>query len=159
MESEEATFEVLAQKAFEFYFKTQDLYVLLVDGNKCNDKVCSTMTIMAKYQQLIPDSESAPSYIGNTFAWIESQLNNNYVFPETEDVPFPENFLYIVHEIFTELFRIHEHILFQHLDCLPDINLDEEFNTQFIALYKFVRDFELLSEDELQPFNEILNSI
>ncbi|GJU50864.1 MOB kinase activator-like 1A protein [Tanacetum coccineum] len=49
---------------------------------------------------------SAPKYVDHLMEWIETQLDNESIFPQKLGAPFPQNFQDVVKTIFKQLFRI-----------------------------------------------------
>ncbi|KAI8122760.1 MOB kinase activator-like 3 [Lucilia cuprina] len=52
-----------------------------------------------------PTALPAPKYIELLMDWIESQINNESIFPVSTDVPFPKTFPNLCRKILTRLFR------------------------------------------------------
>ncbi|KAI8122761.1 MOB kinase activator-like 3 [Lucilia cuprina] len=79
----------------------------------CNENTCPTMCGGSRYEYLWADGESykkptalpAPKYIELLMDWIESQINNESIFPVSTDVPFPKTFPNLCRKILTRLFR------------------------------------------------------
>lgn len=78
----------------------------------CNETTCPTMSGGSRYEYLWADGDlykkptalSAQKYIEHLMDWIETQINNEAVFPVSTDVPFPKNFIAISRKILTRLF-------------------------------------------------------
>ena len=65
-----------------------------------------------------PTKLSAPEYILNLVEWIDEIINDERIFPLTDDKPFPKNFKDICKKIFQRLFRIFVHIYIEHFERL-----------------------------------------
>ncbi|MFS7973549.1 putative MOB kinase activator family [Helianthus anomalus] len=61
-----------------------------------------------------PIEVSAPKYVEDLMEWIETQLDNESIFPQKLGVPFPPNFQDVVKTIFKRLFRVYAHIYHSH---------------------------------------------
>jgi len=89
-----------------------------------------------------PTALSAQKYIEHLMDWIETQINNESVFPVStggfralsavvlenysfpdfiSDVPFPKNFSAISRKILTRLFRVFVHVYIHHFDRIVSI--------------------------------------
>ena len=90
--------EWLAVNTIEFYNEINVLYGILTEF--CTPESCPTMSAGPKYEYLWADGQnvktplkvSAGEYIDFLMTWVESQLNNEKVFPCAMGVPFPRNF-------------------------------------------------------------------
>jgi len=80
--------------------------------------------------------------LGNYFEW----------FP---DVPFPKTFVSQCKKILTRLFRVFVHVYIHHFDRLVAIGAEAHVNTCYKHFYYFVRQFDLVSERELEPLEEM----
>jgi MOB kinase activator 1 len=56
---------------------------------------------------------SAPTYVELLFVWVENQVDDERLFPQSSDT-FPDDFLVAVRKIFTRLFRVYAHIYHSH---------------------------------------------
>ncbi|KAL8119907.1 hypothetical protein AgCh_017142 [Apium graveolens] len=55
-----------------------------------------------------PIEVSAPKYVEYLMDWIETQLDDESIFPQKLGTPFPPNFVDVVKTIFKRLFRVEE---------------------------------------------------
>ena len=83
--------------------------------------------------------------------WIESQINNESLFPTKSDVPFPKTFLPTCRKILTRLFRVFVHVYIHHFDRLLAIGAEAHCNTCYKHFFFFVTEFELVNAKEFEP--------
>lgn len=68
-----------------------------------------------------PTALPAPQYIALLMDWVESQINNETLFPVSTDVPFPKTFNALCRKILTRLFRVFVHVYIHHFDRIVSI--------------------------------------
>ncbi|CAL5441091.1 unnamed protein product [Camellia sinensis] len=85
-----------------------------------------------------PIEVSAPKYVEYLMDWIESQLDDESIFPQRLGAPFPPNFREVVKTIFKRLFRVYAHIYHSHFQKI---------------------EFGLIDKKELAPLQELVESI
>ena len=78
--------------------------------------------------------------------WIESQINDESIFPVTVDVPFPKTFAPVCKKILTRLYRVFVHVYVHHFDRLMAIGAEPHVNTCYKHFYYFVTEFGLLND-------------
>ena len=78
--------------------------------------------------------------------WIETQINNEAIFPVTTDVPFPKTFASVCKKILTRLYRVFVHVYVHHFDRLMQIGAEPHVNTCYKHFYYFVIEFGLMHE-------------
>ena len=78
--------------------------------------------------------------------WIESQINNEAIFPVTTDVPFPKTFGAVCKKILTRLYRVFVHVYVHHFDRLMQIGAEPHVNTCYKHFYYFVTEFSLMHD-------------
>lgn len=74
---------------------------------------------------------SAPEYVDYLMSWVESQLNNEHVFPLQLGTSFPKNFQSTVKVIFKRLFRVYAHIYHSHFQKIVSLGAEAHLNTCF----------------------------
>merc|ERR1712029_1244965 len=89
-----------------------------------------------KYKK--PTPLPAPVYIATLMEWVESQINDESIFPSKTDVPFPKNFISVSKKILTRLFRVFVHVYIHHFDRLVAIGAEAHVNTCYKHFYYFV---------------------
>ncbi len=83
--------------------------------------------------------------------WIESQINNEAIFPTKNDIPFPKTFIPTCKKILARLFRVFVHVYIHHFDRLLAIGAEAHCNTCYKHFYYFVNHFDLVSQKEFEP--------
>ncbi len=106
-----------------------------------------------------PTALPAPTYINLLMDWVESQINNESLFPVTTDVAFPKNFTNVSKKILTRLYRVFVHVYVHHFDRLMAIGAEPHVNTCYKHFYYFVNEFNLLNEKEFEPLKEMTRRI
>ncbi|KAL7246935.1 hypothetical protein ACSBR2_001947 [Camellia fascicularis] len=112
--------EWLAVNTMDFFNQVNLLYATLTEF--CTLENCPTMTASPKYEYKWADGVqikkpievSAPKYIEYLMDWIESQLDDESIFPQRLGAPFSPNFKEVVKTIFKRLFRVYAHIYHSH---------------------------------------------
>ncbi|MCL4141080.1 UNVERIFIED_CONTAM: hypothetical protein GTU68_033447 [Idotea baltica] len=110
-----------------------------------------------KYKK--PASLPANQYISLLIDWIESQINDENIFPVTVDVPFPKSFVSLCKKILTRLFRVFVHVYIHHFDRIVAIGAEAHVNTCYKHYYYFVNEFYLINPKELEPLKEMTAKI
>ena len=105
------------------------------------------MTAGDKYQYLWmdgvamkkPTSVSAPRYVDLLLTWVESQLNDEALFPIRFDAPFPKRFKEAVcGPIYRRSSRIYSHVYHHHYTRIVDMGAEAHLNTCFKHFIYFV---------------------
>ncbi|KAL7166667.1 hypothetical protein ACSBR2_037352 [Camellia fascicularis] len=130
--------------AVDFFNQLNLLYGTLTEF--CTPENCPTMTAGPKYEYRWADGVqikkpmevSAPKYVEYLMDWIESQLDDESIFPQRLGAPFPPNFREVVKTIFKRLFRVYAHICHSHFQKI---------------------EFGLIDKKELAPLQELVESI
>lgn len=60
---------------------------------------------------------------------MQSQLDNEAIFPTRIGVPFPDNFRDICSNIFRRLFRVYGHIYHSHFESILNLGAEPHLNT------------------------------
>lgn len=154
--------EWLAVNAVDFYNAIAILYTTLDEF--CTDKSCEVMSAGSKYEYLWADGVrykrpvrlSAPEYIDKLFDWVESQMDDNSIFPQQLGTPFPPNFVDTVKTIFKRLFRVYAHMYHSHFKQVCDLGEEAHLNTCFKHFIYFTLHYNLVEEKELAPLQELI---
>ncbi|KAA0068132.1 MOB kinase activator-like 1A isoform X1 [Cucumis melo var. makuwa] len=104
--------EWLAVNTVDFFNQVNLLYGTLTEF--CTPENCPTMTAGPKYEYRWADGVqikkpievSAPKYVEYLMDWIESQLDDESIFPQKLGTPFPPNFKDVVKTIFKRLWKL-----------------------------------------------------
>mmetsp|Transcript_11491 Transcript_11491/g.11874 ORF Transcript_11491/g.11874 Transcript_11491/m.11874 type:complete len:221 (-) Transcript_11491:89-751(-) len=102
---------------------------------------------------------SSTEYVDYVMTWIEEQINNEQIFPTSSDNPFPRNYITIIRQIYTRLFRIFAIIYTQHFSRLEELGAVAHLNTSFKHFCYFIWEFQLVDERELGALQDIVNAL
>ena len=95
-----------------------------ISARACTDSNCPVMSGGPQYEYLWADEVrhkkpvklSAPEYILTLVEWVDDILQDETVFPPTDDIPFPKTFKKTCCKIFRRLYRIFVHIYIEHFE-------------------------------------------
>uniref|UniRef100_A0A9I9DRX0 MOB kinase activator-like 1A n=1 Tax=Cucumis melo TaxID=3656 RepID=A0A9I9DRX0_CUCME len=157
--------EWLAVNTVDFFNQVNLLYGTLTEF--CTPENCPTMTAGPKYEYRWADGVqikkpievSAPKYVEYLMDWIESQLDDESIFPQKLGTPFPPNFKDVVKTIFKRLFRVYAHIYHSHFQKIVSLKEEAHLNTCFKHFILFTHEFGLIDKKELAPLQELIESI
>lgn len=102
---------------------------------------------------------SAPRYIDYLMNWVQSQIDNESVFPSAIGVPFPKSFLSSAKTILKRLFRVYAHIYYEHFNQVCQLQEEPHLNTSFKHFIYFVQEFDLVEKKELAPLQELIDKL
>lgn len=133
----------------------------------CTDQTCPVMSAGPKYEYHWADGQtikkpikcSAPRYIDYLMNWIQSQIDNESIFPSTIGLAFPKDFLNIAKSILKRLFRVYAHIYYEHFNQVLQLNEEAHLNTSFKHFIYFVIEFNLVEKKELVPLQELIDKL
>ncbi|CAD5114552.1 DgyrCDS3669 [Dimorphilus gyrociliatus] len=151
----------IAVHVVDFFNRINVIYGIV--NEYCTPETCPTMSGGQKYEYKWcdgvkykkPTSLPAPTYISYLMDWVESQINNENIFPVEVGVAFPKNYNSIVKKILTRLFRVFVHVYIHHFDVLTDMGAEPHINTCYKHFYYFVAEFNLVEKKELEPLKEL----
>lgn len=103
-----------------------------------------------------PVEVSAPEYVDLLLTWVESQLNDEAIFPIQIGGTFPKNFQSVVKTIFKRYFRVYAHIYHSHFPRIARVGAEAHLNTCFKHFLAFVNEFKLIEAKELEPLAEVI---
>ncbi|MEW5317591.1 MAG: hypothetical protein WDW38_008876 [Sanguina aurantia] len=134
-------------------------------GEFCTDRTCEVMSAGGKYEYLWADGVkvkkpvrlSAPEYIDKLFDWIETQVDDEAVFPQQFGAAFPHNFMDVTKTIYKRMFRVYAHIYHSHYVQVCSLGEDAHFNTCFKHFIFFTLNYNLVDEKELVPLQELID--
>jgi MOB kinase activator 1 len=100
---------------------------------------------------------SSPEYVDYVMSWVDGQINNEQIFPPSEDVPFPDKFFNYIRDIFKRLFRAFAIIYSQEplFSIFESIEAAPHLNTSFKHFMYFVLEHKLVSETEMKAIDNI----
>lgn len=157
--------EWVAVNTVDFFNQINMLYGTITEF--CTDQTCPIMSAGAKYNYHWADGQiikkpikcSAPRYIDYLMNWIQSQVDNEAIFPSAICVPFPKNFLSIAKTILKRLFRVYAHIYIEHFNQVIQLQEEAHLNTSFKHFIYFVQEFDLVEKKELAPLQELIDKL
>ncbi|KAL6578680.1 MOB kinase activator 1A [Orobanche minor] len=174
--------EWLAVNTVDFFNQVNLLYGTLTEF--CTPENCPTMSAVARtspcalrlrrwepespwyeyrwadgVQIKKPIEVSAPKYVEYLMDWIETQLDDESLFPQKLGAPFPSNFREVVKTIFKRLFRVYAHIYHSHFQKIVSLKEEAHLNTCFKHFILFTCEFTLIDKKELAPLQELIESI
>ena len=100
---------------------------------------------------------SSPEYVDYVMSWVDSQINNEAIFPPSEDVPFPEKFGNYIRDIFKRIFRVFAIIYSQEplFKVFEAIEAAPHLNTSFKHFMYFVLQHSLVSPTEMKAIPDV----
>lgn len=111
-----------------------------------------------KYKR--PTKMPAPEYIEHLMAWVQSNIDNEAIFPCRIGVHFPKNFQSTVRQLIKRLFRVYAHIYCHHYPVIVALGLDPHMNTSFKHYVLFIKEFNLESgRDFYGPLSDMVDTI
>jgi len=157
--------EWLAVNTVDFFNEISLLYGTITEF--CTPATCPVMTAGPQYEYLWADQVkvkkpikvSAPEYVDLLMSWVETQLNDEHIFPLQLGTPFPKNFMQLVKVIFKRLFRVYAHIYHSHFQKVVGLGAEAHLNTCFKHFIYFVHEFSLIDPKELQPLKDLIDSL
>lgn len=157
--------EWLAVNTVDFFNEISLLYGTITEF--CTPATCPSMSAGAAYKYLWADGVkvkkpidvSAPEYVDLLMTWVETQLNDENIFPLQLGTPFPKDFQKIVKVIFKRLFRVYAHIYHSHFQKIVGLGADAHLNTCFKHFIYFVNEFKLIDVKELAPLSDLIDTM
>lgn len=154
--------EWLAVNTVDFFNEISLLYGTITEF--CTPQSCPCMSAGPDYKYLWADKVkvkkpievSAPEYVDLLMSWVESQLNDENIFPLQLGTPFPKDFQSAVKTIFKRLFRVYAHIYYSHFDKISNLGAEAHLNTCFRHFIYFVDEFKLVDSKELVPLKDLI---
>ncbi|KAL0212819.1 hypothetical protein RCL1_006445 [Eukaryota sp. TZLM3-RCL] len=131
----------------------------------CTPETCPTMSAGPEFQYYWgeglrkPAPVSAPEYVDNLFSWIQSHLDDENLFPNAVNTPFPKNFKKTAKQIFKRLFRVYAHIYHHHSESLAALSILQHVNTSFKHFVLFSREMGLVEEKDFQPLESLITEL
>ncbi|XP_022845272.1 MOB kinase activator-like 1A [Olea europaea var. sylvestris] len=108
---------------------------------------------------------SAPKYVEYLMGWIETQLDDESIFPQNLGSPFPPNFHNVVKIISKRMFRVYAHIHCSHFQKIVALKEEAYLNTcfkhfvLFTSVNHLMQECGLIDKRELAPVSEIVETI
>jgi len=157
--------EWIAVNTVDFFNELSMLYGTI--SEYCTVDSCPVMCAGPSVQYLWMDgvrvrkpiAVSAPQYVDYLMTWVESQLNDESVFPIKFDGQFPKKFRDISSTIYKRFFRIYAHIYHHHIERIKQLQADSHLNTCFKHFIYFVNEFKLVDQNEQLPLKQIIEGM
>lgn len=145
-----------------FFTEIGMLYATLQEY--CTEESCPRMSAGPGFEYLWGDAKkqikpyrcSAPEYIGLLMEWVQTQFDDEELFPSQPGVPFPKCFMAEAKQIFRRLFRVYAHIYHHHFDEVVTLGEEAHLNTSFKHFVLFVREFNLVPKSEMAPMQDLI---
>ncbi|KAJ1560258.1 hypothetical protein HK096_009419 [Nowakowskiella sp. JEL0078] len=133
----------------------------------CTPYECTVMAAGPKYeyhwcdgaQFKSPVKVSAPEYIDFLMTWVQSQLDDEKIFPSKIGEPFPKQFLMIIKTIYKRLFRVYAHLYHAHFPQIMSQGEHYQLVVSFKHFVFFVQEFSLIDKNELAPLSDMIEEI
>ncbi|KAJ5243375.1 uncharacterized protein N7469_001702 [Penicillium citrinum] len=158
--------EWLAVNVVDFYNQINLLYGSITEF--CSPQTCPEMKATDEFEYLWQDSEnykrptkmSAPEYIEHLMSWVQSNIDNEQMFPSRIGVPFPKSFSSLLRQIFKRLYRVYAHIYCHHYPVVVHLGLEPHLNTSFKHYVLFIDEHKLASgKDYWGPLGDLVDSM
>lgn len=116
-----------------------------------------------EYIWVLPNNKSislpANQYIDYALNWINNKIDDQTIFPTKASMTFPPSFLNDIKSICKQMFRIIAHIYYNQFDKIIHLSLEAHYNSFFAHFISFIREFDLIEKSELQPLNNLIESL
>ncbi|KAK2782167.1 hypothetical protein FQN52_001005 [Onygenales sp. PD_12] len=158
--------EWLAVNVVDFYNQINLLYGSITEF--CSPQSCPEMKATDEFEYLWQDSENfkrptkmpAPEYVEHLMAWVQSNIDNEQMFPSRIGVPFPKTFPSLLRQLFKRLYRVYAHIYCHHYPVIVHLGLEPHLNTSFKHYVLFVDEHSLASgKDFWGPLGDLVESM
>lgn len=107
----------------------------------------------------VPTEMPAPRYFEHLLVWVEKQLADEAFLPIQPGVAFPPSFRKGVRVIYKRLFRIYAHTFHSHFKEMMAEEADVHLNHSFKHFIYFVKEFNLVDDEELEPLKELITLV
>ena len=91
--------------------------------------------------------------------WVQSQLDDETLFPSKMGVPFPKTFRSNVSNIFKRLFRVYAHIYHHHFPHIVALGQEPHLNTSLKHFVLFSNEFGLVEKREYAPLDDLIKAL
>ncbi|KFX94711.1 hypothetical protein V490_04234 [Pseudogymnoascus sp. VKM F-3557] len=158
--------EWLAVNMVDFYNHINLLYGSITEF--CSPQSCPEMKATDEFEYLWQDSENfkrptkmpAPTYIEHLMVWVQSNIDNEAVFPSRIGVPFPKSFPSMIRQVFKRMYRVYAHIYCHHYPVVRELGLEAHLNTSFKHYVLFIDEHNLASgKDFWGPLGDLVESV
>uniref|UniRef100_A0A0K0ESR7 MOB kinase activator-like 1 n=1 Tax=Strongyloides stercoralis TaxID=6248 RepID=A0A0K0ESR7_STRER len=154
--------EWIAVNVMDFFNQVTMLFGVIAE--KCTEEVCPKMSAGQNYEyywtsNTSPMSLPAYKYVDYLLSWVADTLDDEHIFPSQIGKKFPVEFHTIAQTIMKRLFRIYAHVYNEHIDYLGQLNAVEHFNTSLKHFILFVKEFDLMNSEQMEPLSDIIDKI
>lgn len=156
--------EWIARHVSDCYSQVSMLFSTITEY--CTSDHCKLMCAGSGYHYRWSDENTpepidlpAPSYITKLLTWINSQLEDEKVFPSALNVPFPDGFIETVKTIMKRLFRFYAHCYYHHFENFHSLKMDNLLSTCFKHFVFFTHEFNLIEPDQVEPLKDLIDAI
>ncbi len=159
--------EWLAVNTVDFFNHINMLYGTITEF--CTPSECPVMCAGSRFEYHWQDANSAlyrrptkmsaPEYVDCLMNWVQSQLDDESLFPSKVGVAFPNNFAAVVKSILRRLFRVYAHIYNHHFAQVCALSIEAHLNTSYRHFLLFITEFHLVEPRELAPLVELNDAI
>jgi MOB kinase activator 1 len=159
----------LTHSVVDFYNQINLLYGSITEF--CSPQTCPEMKATDEFEYLWQDAATgypkptkmpAPTYIEHLMTWVQSNIDNEAIFPSRIGVPFPKSFAATVKQIFKRLYRVYAHIYCHHYPVVVQLGLEPHLNTSFKHYVLFVHEHGLErggGKDYWGPLAEVVDGM
>jgi len=145
--------EWLAANTVDFFNELTLLYGICAEDAKRFNKVGDGFPPGFEYRWADASTKkamrvSAPEYVDYVMTWVEAQIDNQEIFPVTEDNEFPAEFETYIKDIFKRMFRVFAIIYHRHFETMEKLEAAAHLNTCFKHFMFFSFEFDLLDDKE-----------
>jgi len=155
--------EWLATKTIDLFNEVELVHSMVAEY--CTENCCPVMSAGSKFEYLWADGREykqptkvpAPKYVELLFGWVQSQLDDEKVFPTHPGTPFPSDFRERVQAIFKRLFRVYAHVFYCHYERVRELTFEPHLNSCFKHFMYFVLEFDLVRAEELKPLQALMD--
>eukprot|EP00471_Norrisiella_sphaerica_P006952 CAMPEP_0184491038 /NCGR_PEP_ID=MMETSP0113_2-20130426/19493_1 /TAXON_ID=91329 /ORGANISM="Norrisiella sphaerica, Strain BC52" /LENGTH=246 /DNA_ID=CAMNT_0026875225 /DNA_START=352 /DNA_END=1092 /DNA_ORIENTATION=- len=158
--------EWLSVNTIDFFNEMSLMLGSLLADNICTKRTCPQMRAGPKFKYMWADGVKyktpvvlcATEYIDCLMDWVESQLDDEDIFPVNSD-NYPKNFQNVVKTIFRRLFRVYAHLYHHHFEQIEKAAGDIHLNTAFKHFILFSLNFGLIPKDERGPLQDLIKHL
>ena len=105
---------------------------------------------------------NASEYIKRSIEQCQSLMDDESIFPTSEGVEFvlhsKGKYQAAIKTIFKRIFRIYAHMYHHHYQSFIESKVDALLNTSFKHFIYFVQEFQLITEKDLEPLEQIIKN-
>ncbi|KAG1688996.1 hypothetical protein DVH05_002879 [Phytophthora capsici] len=128
---------------------------------------CYTYLWADGVQQVTPVSLPASEYVARLLEWVENQLDDPQIFPESYNTASSSNgsgecnpqFIRAARNILKRLFRVYAHMYHNHLQNYVALHAESHLNFCFKRFILFVRQYELIEQKELNALRKLIQTL